>query len=76
MGFISPKPHVMKINIWINEEFLESFYSFLKEDKIALPDNFEYFLTQPGPYQLTSENWRNIVQLTISFDEYIRLRDF
>tara|TARA_R110001583_G_scaffold141539_1_gene293728 strand:+ start:340 stop:540 length:201 start_codon:yes stop_codon:yes gene_type:complete len=66
----------MKINIWINEELLESFYSFLNEDKIELPDNFEYFLTQPGAYQLTSEKRINILQLTISFDEYIRLRDF
>ena len=66
MDFISPKPQVMKINIWIHEELLEPFYAFLNKDETELPDSFEYFLTQPGPYQLTSENRINILQLTIS----------
>jgi hypothetical protein len=66
----------MKINIWLNEEFLEPFYSFVKKEHNELPDTFEYFLTTPGPYQVTKEDRINIVQVLISFDEYIRLRDF
>lgn len=76
MDSISPKKHTMKINIWIKEELIESFHSFLKKDRTELPDNFEYFLTQPGPYQIPNETRNNIVQVVISFDEYIRLRDF
>ena len=73
--FISLKTQTMKINIWITEEFLESLYSFLHKDGTELPDNFEYFLREPGPYQIPKDTRANILQVVISFDEYIRLKD-
>ena len=73
--FISLKTQTMKINIWIDEEFLESLYSFLYKEGTELPDNFEYYLTEPGPQQTPNDVRANILQVLISFDEYIRLKD-
>ena len=69
MGTTYLKKLKMRINIWITEEFLESLYSFLYSDG-ELPDNFEYFLRNPEQTKV------NILQVVISFDEYIRLKDY
>ena len=66
----------MKINIWINEESLESLYLFLNKEDIELPDNFEYYLTKPPQHQILNDERVNILHVVISFDEYIRLKDY
>jgi len=66
----------MKINIWIDEESLESLYSFLHKENSELPDNFEYYLTKPPQHQIINDDRVNILQVIISFDEYVRLKDY
>tara|TARA_R110002167_G_scaffold323177_2_gene529097 strand:- start:5056 stop:5256 length:201 start_codon:yes stop_codon:yes gene_type:complete len=66
----------MKINIWINEESLESLYLFLHKEDNELPDNFEYYLTKPPHHQIFNYEKVKILQVNISFDEYIRLKDY
>ena len=64
----------MKINIWIEDMFLEHLNLFLKEN-IKLPTNFEYYQREPVLHQLSTNNGNNMIQVVISFDEYIRLKD-
>ena len=69
MGTTYLKKLKMRVNIWISEEFLESLHLFLCGD-CELADNFEYFLRSPEQTKV------NILHVVISFDEYIRLKDY
>jgi len=60
----------MKITIWTYEQNLKHLHNFLNNDE-PLEDSFEYFLTVPS---LLEDIY--VVQVLLSYDDYIRLRDY
>jgi len=61
----------MKITVWINQDDIESLKNFLNNNE-PLPSNFKYWLEQPS----ASIEGIYVLQILLSFDEYIRLRDY
>tara|TARA_R100001594_G_scaffold149961_1_gene209387 strand:+ start:1258 stop:1443 length:186 start_codon:yes stop_codon:yes gene_type:complete len=61
----------MKITIWINQEDVESLKNFLKNGE-DLPSNFKYWLAPPSVYQ----DGIYVLQILLSFDDYVRLKDY
>tara|TARA_R100000664_G_C2759772_1_gene149919 strand:+ start:1299 stop:1481 length:183 start_codon:yes stop_codon:yes gene_type:complete len=60
----------MKILIWLEEKNLEKLHNFI-EKKEDLPQDFEYFLRIP---HIVEDIY--VVQVILSYDEYIRLKDY
>jgi len=61
----------MKITIWINQDDIEFLKNFLGNEE-PLPQNFQYWIEQPS----AGVEGIYVLQILLSFDEYIRLRDF
>jgi len=60
----------MKISIWTYEDNLQLLYNFLNKEN-TLPNDFEYFLTVP---LLVKDIY--IVQVLLTYDDYVSLRDY
>lgn len=60
----------MKISIWTYEDNLQFLYNFLNKEN-TLPNDFEYFLTVP---LVVKDIY--MVQVILTYDDYVRLRDY
>jgi|TARA_R110002012_G_scaffold317136_1_gene532973 hypothetical protein len=60
----------MKITIWINQDDIESLKNFIGNDE-PLPPNFKYWIEQPS----SAVEGIYVLQILLSFDDYVRLRD-